>query len=234
MTDKLIRLAVGVPAFGMQIDVGHGNMWLMLGHALCANEEVFSLVSFRTVSMNPVADARNDLVNAALEKEADWLLMVDADTYYEGEDAVPILQMIRDAWRAGAAAVAAPVRARGWKEHQRTVWMLDETPKILAPGVQRPGEATMSVADEERYRGKLVPCLRIGAAFMAVNLHWIRGNLPDPPWFTHEPAMVGPRQGRLRSHGEDVVFCDMIRIRDGLLLVDGRIYPKHVMDGERL
>lgn len=232
----MIRLAIGIPSFGMVVDAMHSMMWLELGHALCSNEDKFEFVWMQAVSMNPVSDARNYFVHEALKHEADWLLQVDADTYYDGEG-VNILQMIRDADAAGAAVVGAPVHARGTvggvQVRLRTVWMLDEKPKILAPGA-REGEPTMTIADEERYLGKQTACQRIGGAFTAVNLGWIRKFLPDPPWYSHEPSMMGPRENRMRAHGEDTTFCDLVTIRQGLILVDGRVLPKHVMTPARI
>jgi len=229
----MIRLAVGLPAYDARVDVEHCNMWLALGGALLSNEDTFKFAGMTSIAMNPVADARNYLVEGALHS-ADWLLMVDADTYCSGEEAgVQILQMVKDAHAEGAALVGAPVRARGWTKHEPTVWMQDDVPRILSPA-QKPAEPTMSIAPEESYRGKLVPCSRIGAAFTALNLGWLRDHMPDPPWYTHEPSMMGSRLNRLRAHGEDGVFCDMVRIRGGVILVDGRITPSHVMMPARL
>lgn len=231
----MIKLAVQLPAYGRKIDAGHAGMWLSLGHALASNEETFELVGFDVVEANPVADARNLCVEHALQVEADWLLMVDADTYCDDLEGcgLALLQMIRDADRQQAAVVGAPVRARQWAGHDRTVWKLDEVPAIQIPG--RPAaKQTMSKAPEAYYLGKLVETPRIGGACMAVNLGWIRASMPMPPWFTHEPTLLGSREDRLRGTGEDVTFCDMVRIRGGLILVDGRVLPKHVMDGARL
>lgn len=239
---KRIRFAVGIPAYGATIDAQHAEMWLQLGFALAANTERFTLEALGAVDENPVADARNVIVEQALQELAplerdptgDWLLMVDADTYHTGDDAgVDILRMLRAGEAAGAAIIGAPVRARGMKDHPRTVWMQDETPRIQVAGRPAP-VPTQSLAPEEAYKGKVRACTRIGAAFMAVNLTWLRRYFPDPPWFSHEPIMTGGREQRLRGYGEDCAFCDAVRIRRGEILVDGRFFPKHVMTPERL
>lgn len=231
----MIKLAVGLPAYGEKIDKSHAGMWLSFGHALAANEDQFDLVGFNEVDGNPVADSRNRIIWDAYAAEADWVLMCDSDTYYRGENddclndgaGLQILQMIKDADRAGAAVVGAPVRARRFPGFARTVWMMDKISR--APS----GRPTMSVADEACYAGQLVECARIGGAFLAINLNWLKEKMPDPPWFTHEPIMQGPRFERLHCYGEDVGFCDSVKIKGGKIFVDGRIFPRHVMVSER-
>ncbi len=231
----MIKLAIELPAYGHKLDAGHAAMWTSFGFAVAANDTKFIIVDHGVVDANPVADARNMALERALIAEADWVLMIDADTYVDNIDdaGVALLQMISDAHKRKAAIVGAPVRAREWDGHHRTVWRLDEVSRIADIGGKVP-VPTMSRAPEEYYADKLVETPRIGGACMAVNLGWIREKMPVPPWFTHEPNLMGSRESRLRGSGEDVVFCDMVRIRGGLILCDGRVLPKHVMKGERL
>jgi hypothetical protein len=231
----MIKLAIALPAYGSHVDVGHAGMWMNFGSALSDNRETFDLVFFGSVDTNPVGDARNLCVQGGLDAGADWVLMVDADTYYRGQhdDAVndgaglDILRMVKDAQALGAAMVGAPVRARGWEGHEHTVWM------------ERQAHFTVNVrlqirALPEEFVGKIVECTRIGGAFIAINLRWLNDHMPEPPWFVHEPIMVGPRADRLKAYGEDLSFCDRVRIAGGKIFVDGRILPKHAMRGERI
>lgn len=145
----MIKIAVSIPAYGGKIDVGQAGMWASFGHALAANEDTHELVSWGYTDCNPVADARNVAVEAGLRAGADWLLMIDADTYHEGpEDDVPtggyqLLDMITTGarlneeskpliWQSGVptdqtggnvALIGAGVLSRGWTPPRRTVWI---------------------------------------------------------------------------------------------------------------
>lgn len=238
---KQLKIGVVLPAYGGKLDVGHAGMWLQFGYALADNRERFDLVLFSHIDANPVADARNLAIEEGLNVGADWVMMIDSDTYYRGENDDPIndsagadiLRMISEADKLGpdVAMVGAPVRARRWENNDRTVWKLDDKPQLLEtkPGFR--DLKTMSKAPESYYLGKLVEVPRIGGAFIAVNLDWIRRECPDPPWSQHEPIAFGPREQRLRAYGEDVGMCDLFRTRNGRILCDGRILPLHMMCG---
>jgi hypothetical protein len=231
-----ITLAVGLPAYGGKVDAFHFQMGVMLGHALAANEGRINLLGMGVKDENPIADARNLLVWEALKLEpsVDWFLMIDADTYHEGDDAgLDILRMIKAGHQLGAAIIGAPVRARGMVDHPRTVWIEDEVSRIQVAGRPAP-IPSQSLASEDYYHSSVKECTRIGGAFTAVNLNWLRANMPDPPWYAHEPMMQGPPQSRLRGYGEDLSFCDRVRIRGGKIFVDGRFFPMHVMQPSRM
>lgn len=246
-----IKLAVCLPAYGGKICVEQAGTWMSFGFTLAASEERFDLVLFGQTDMNPVADARNAAVDAALRAGADWLLMLDADTFYSGEDpddvptgGLQLLEMVSAGQRlhelaneppriyvpafadrpppVGVAMIGAPVISRGWTPPRRTLWVDDDR------GVPQ-------VAEEEAYAGKVVEVSRLGAACVAVNLGWLRDAWPDPPWYYH--ARVGgpaaTREMSLRSVGEDVAFCDEARRRGGKIFADGRFFPRHVMRAER-
>lgn len=112
-----LKLVVGVPSYGMQVTAYQARQWLEFGHTLGGSTERFALVGFSTVDSNPVDRARNELLANARSVDADWLLMIDADTWVDGyaeEDAgFQILRMISDAERREAVIVAAPVCQRG-------------------------------------------------------------------------------------------------------------------------
>lgn len=121
---KQLRLAVQFLAYGGQISAHHARMWLELGAAMIGSEARFALASFGFVDLNPVDKARNFALALAFNSKADWLLMVDADTWVEsdGEDdaGFQLLRMISEADHAGAVVVVAPVVPRGLTHSQLT------------------------------------------------------------------------------------------------------------------
>lgn len=254
MTAGKVKLAVSLPAYGGKLDVGHAGMWMSFGFTLAASEARFDLVMFGATDVNPVADARNFAVDAALRAGADWLVMLDSDTYYEGEDPEDIptggyqlLEMVstgqrlHEISRGVGGGLAVNKDGGGASRWAAGVAM------IGAPVVSRgwdPPRRTLwidddrgvpQVAEEAAYAGKVVEISRLGAACVAVNVAWLRDAWPDPPWYYH--ARVGgpaaTREQLLRSVGEDVAFCDEARRRGGRIYADGRFLPKHVMRAER-
>lgn len=233
----MIRLAVALPAFGSTLDVGHAGMWLGLGAALAEARSIVELVSFANYSINGIDLAREVATFDALKAGASWLLMADADTYHAGTTSsgmgnagVDILQMIRDADRGlttidGALAripglngrtvglVGAPVRGRG----------------IGATGVTVLGDhgGSLRKLDLEDLADRMTSVARIGGAFIAINLGWLRTNWPQPPWFkvtlgvdeTGKPVSV---------QSEDNAFCEGVLTRGGAVVCDGRFVPEHV------
>lgn len=117
----IIRLAIAIPAYGGNVTMHHTRMFLELGNTLGASGERFQLVSFTTFDVNGIDQCRNLALQQAFSVQADWLLMIDADTWVEpsaidrqgGTDAgFLLLRMISEAARKGAAAVVAPVMNR--------------------------------------------------------------------------------------------------------------------------
>jgi len=241
MTDR-IRLGIGLPAFGLHLDIGHAAMWLGLGAALASVQDKFDLRWMSEYHINGVDLARNTIVYDAMKAECDWVFMIDADTFHRsGGDAggaiadagVDILQMIRDADRGavapgdtpsrilsplhkhnGIALIGAPVRGRGGKSE----------PCVIAIG------DSSKIIPLEDLRGKVRSVGRIGAACIAVNLKWLREHWPVGPWFKMEHDFSGRPAHAL---SEDYYFCDEARKRGGAIVCDGRFVPEHV-DRRRL
>jgi len=225
----MINLGIGLPCYGSKLDVGHAAMWLGLGVALASTKDKFTLRMMSDYHIQPIDLARNTIIHDAASAGCDWVLMVDADTFHSGAQhdhsrgmhncdacelgigdvGVDILQMIMDGDRAGAAAIGAPVRGRKVGDS--------------AVCVESTAGAKVSI---DHLRGNTMPVLRIGAAFLAVNLGWLQEHWPKAPWFVMSPYYdIGrPVQGI----GEDYAFCDGVWDRGGEVMCDGRFVPEHV------
>jgi hypothetical protein len=128
MSNRL-KLAIGLPAYGDSLTAHHARMWMEMGATLSGSPERFELVMFETIDVNPISKARNDLVVAARRHNADWLLMIDADTWVEPIDQTEdagqqLLRMISDADRADAAIVCAPVIRRRLQASEHDEYMV--------------------------------------------------------------------------------------------------------------
>lgn len=241
---KPIKVGLALPAYGMHLDVGHAAMWLGFGAALASSQDKFKFQWLTEYHINGVELCRNMIVHDANEAGCDWVLMVDADTFHmsNGRNAdaiadagIDILQMIRDGDRNAIATpdglapiasseiglIGAPVRSRGRAQSELTA----ETSFGLVPGV--------CVLDEDgkqipldKLRDNVIPVARIGAAFTAVNLKWLRACWPKGPWYVmqYDYENGRPRYGK----SEDYYFCDGIRARGGAVVCDGRFVPEHV------
>lgn len=106
----MIRLAVSTPAYGDRITAKQAGMWLEIGQALTEFGESIQLAGLITVDTCGVDRARNYLIAHAMQLQADWLLMVDADTWAGGRD---LMRMIIACAARGATLAAAPVFRRG-------------------------------------------------------------------------------------------------------------------------
>jgi hypothetical protein len=241
-----IKLAIGLPAYGSHLDVGHAAMWLGLGAMLANTQDKFTLAFMAEYHINGVDLCRNTIVYDAMKAECDWVFMIDADTFHRstgtngvaeavGDAGADILQMIRDADRYdvdntgytrsfnGVGLIGAPVRGRGVGDrgvcvHGLTVDHDDQTGETYFGAKAWPTPITS-------LEGKVQPVGRIGGACIAVNLKWLRVHWPKGPWF----AMVHDYNERPRNaRGEDYFICDGIYDRGGLVLCDGRFVPSHV------
>lgn len=205
-----IKLAIGLPAYTGQITAFAFRMWLDLGAMLRASEARFKLVQTNLIETCGIDVARNRLVAEALEVGADWLLMIDADTWHE--DGSDILQMISDADRMAqhtkVGAVAAQVPKRDPDDTHLMVYRyLNEKryPATLPSG----GIADIDAA---------------ATAMMAINLNFIREHKLKAPWFKFEW-----RDGDTKPfQGEDLYFCARVREAGGVILGDGRFIAKHL------
>lgn len=153
-----------------------------------------------------IAFNRNRLLAAALmaPNRPDWLLQCDSDNWTL--DGKAVVRMILDGERHGAAVIAAPVRRRDGVETYNFQSV----------------KGTNST--DRSWEGKLENVDRVGTAFQAINLRWVRDHWSEGPWFAFEQTFV---DGKPDHVGEDWVFCDGVRSRNGTIVVDGRFEPQH-------
>lgn len=208
---KLLNLFIGVPAYGGLVHANQARMWLELGNTIGGSGERFALGGIGYADINGVDRARNFLLALAMQHNADWLLMIDADTWVEpngDQDAgFQLMRMISDADRLDATIVGAPVvkRALPGDPHELMVYRID--PKIEAPG--KLGEASLGTV-----RG-LVPIDALATAVFAVNVRKIG-----------ELTFEAPRH--LGELGEDLSFCLKVREAGGGVYVDTRVTTGHL------
>lgn len=198
----MIRLAVGIPAYGGRVSAGHMLQAGQLSWAWC--RAGLPAPYFITVDSAGVDKARNILVAKARDANADWLLMCDADTYYPLPQA--IFEMVQEGQKRGAAVIGAPVKMRRRDGYNVTR-----------------GKAFELIPKDE-FQGRVLDVDRIGSAFTAINLQWLKNEWSDSPWFVfeHKPGRTP------ECIGEDYWFCAGVRDRGGTILADGRFEPVHV------
>jgi len=212
-----VKVAFGIPAYRRSVDVGHFETGLALGMTMAQLGKRFELVGLVTVESCSIDYARNEMLHLALKAGADWLLMMDADTFhghYKGKvlkrnPAMDILYMLEEGTKRDAAVIAAPVAMRN------------------RPGynvVKKNDAGEDEAIPYEELVGKITQVDRIGTAFMGVNCKWIRACWPDQPWFLTQ-HFPGPAPRKL---GEDYSFCDGVTKRGGTILADGRFEPNHI------
>jgi hypothetical protein len=148
-----------------------------------------------------------------MKSESDWLLMIDADTFWMGNP-VTVLDMIKLGHVRDAAIIGAPVERRDRRGWNVTALSPDGERRLLA---------------REEFDGKILEPedgtrLLLGCAFMAVNVGWFKRRWPEQPWFktTHLP---GPEPEVV---DEAYTICEAVAARGGRVIVDGRILPEHV------
>lgn len=201
-TTEPLKLAIGLPVYTGQITAFAQRMWLSLGATLASSTR-FQYVGTTLIETCGIDVARNRLVASAHQQGADWLLMIDADTWHD--DGFDILTMVSDADRAGAAVVAAQVPKRD----------PDDTHLMVYRYVN--GRRTNAILGKQ-----LEPIDAAATAMMAIRLSAVEDFAP--PWFMFEwrghaltPAL-----------SEDLYFCKRIRDAGGLILGDGRFVAKHL------
>jgi hypothetical protein len=198
-----MRLALGYPAYRAQVHTAHLFQASQLALLLWRTTKQGPLMFY--VDCTFIDKARNLLIRQALDARADWLLMCDSDTYYV--QPAPILRMISEGQARGAAMVGAAVRLRKWEGE-------------IYNAAVAPDFKPMS---REQLGGALRPCDRLGGAFTAINLDWIREHWQESPWFMVQ-HLAGPQP---KTVGEDIWFSDNVRKRGGTILVDPRFEPVH-------
>lgn len=208
-----IKLGFGLPAYGGKIAMQAAEMWLSLGNTLAASEARFEMRMLSLVDTCGIDVARNRLVEEALEKGCNWLLMIDADTWHP--DGFDILRMVSEADRAGAAVVVAPVPRRAPNDTHLMVYQEIEGQRV-------PFKL-------EQLGGQLTPIHSAATALMAINLDFLIAQQIEAPWF----KFVW-QDGTTKFLSEDLFFSGRIRAAGGLILADGRYVAKHLQRPEIL
>lgn len=215
-----IRLAIGIPAYGGQVSAAHAQMWLELGAMLRSSNERFVLGMMGYADVNGVDRARNYLVAAAMIKNCDWLLMVDADTFVEADRGAGdadagfmLLRMISDAARVNATIVSAPVIRRVAASDKREFAVYRQIdPTEGRPSGHEPMLKAEMITSLSAATGPLHEVFAVGAACMAIDLHKIGDSMFK---FTE-------------TLSEDLEFCRQIRELGGKILVDKRVRTGHM------
>lgn len=154
----MIKLALSTPAYGDRIVANQAGMWLEIGQALNEFGDSIQLAGLITVDTCGVDRARNYLIAHAMQLNADWLLMVDADTWAGGRD---LLRMIIACAARGATIAAAPVWRRGMTDNTLNIYRREDSK--LVPYSELMLQTSPSIFEVEA----------AGAAVMAIDLHKI-------------------------------------------------------------
>jgi hypothetical protein len=153
----MIKLMVGIPAYGGRVVSQHAGMWFSLGQESAEREDI-SITSIMTVDANGIDRVRNRIVGEAMAAGNDWLLMIDADTWVNGNAGDSLLSMLQLGLQR-ATVVGAPVMRRG-VEGLNAYRYID--------GVHQPIAFDKFVSTE-----RFVEVDAVGAAVIGINLHKI-------------------------------------------------------------
>lgn len=220
---KQLKIAVGLPHYQGRSSFEHGRMWMQFGHTLACSEERFSLVSFSLVDVCGIDRARNECIAGARKGNADWLLMVDGDTWVS--DGGDLLQMISDADKVDATIVGAAVPRRTLGDEGRTL-MVYSSPERgqLVSLTEAHLKSTqfddrLSIVNQAQWKSwfeSFCPVDAMATACIAINLRHVE--FMDEPFFrfTHDES-------------EDIDFCRRVReMRGGWMKLDdaGRPHPE--------
>lgn len=212
-----LKIAIGIPAYGGKCAAEHSRMWLELGNAIGGNEKRFRLVMMGTVDTQPVDRARNLLIAQAMLHQADWLFMVDADTWVErvgDEDAgFQICRMISDADRVGCTLVSAAVVLRGKDPNDQTHKLAVYKRSVVETAIKHEAQPIDWIHEQRR---ALVPVDAVGAACFALNLKKL-AEIDPPLMFEFKPPL-----------SEDLNFCKALGEADHKVMVDPRVLTAHL------
>jgi hypothetical protein len=154
-----LKLAIGVPAYGGKIVIGQAKMWMTLAAEMNNRREEIYLKAFIEMDICGVEKARNFLLAHAMAQGADWLLMVDADTWVD--DGRRLVHMVIAGQKLRAAIIGAPVLRQ--VDGQQMPNLYQEVDGKYVNGKYSSSDGPIEVDG-------------IGAAIMAVNLH----KVPEP------------------------------------------------------
>lgn len=203
-----MKLAIGYPAYREQVHIGHTFQAAQMASLWAGLKQQPPNMIY--VDSAFIDKARNLLIAQALTMRCDWILQCDADTYYTNP--VHIARMLADGEARRAAVIGAAVRMR---KREAELFNVAHAPAFEPLTREQLGTETVIEVD------------RIGGAFTAINLGWLRDHWQDSPWFMVQHA-EGPMP---KTVGEDCWFSDGVRRRGGIILVDPRFEPVHVGAG---
>lgn len=224
-----IRLSVGIPAYGGQLSAHHARMWCEFGNTLGGSLERFELVTFDFFDVNGIDQCRNLMLVRAIEAQADWLLMIDADTWVEpskedqqaqSDAGFLLLRMISEAARINDAApsrigaVVAPVMARvvpGKDDSHLMAYQWCESTEFH--GDHPPARSGFEPIIVESRRG-MQEIDRAATAVFALNVP-----------FAVEHKLSFKFEGKL---SEDHFYCKSVRDAGGRILADTRVRTGHM------
>ena len=201
-----MHIIVGVPAYGERIHAGLARALMIMAVSLAKAGIAYG---FQYCDSALLDRARNKLVTTALREKADWLLMIDADTV--PTDVGKLLAMIRDAGKAGASVVGAPVQQR-----RRAGWNVRRA--------ANPRDPMSDCFPMEDFDGQVKVVDRIGSAVLGINMSWLRSKWPIGPWFRSEYQERGDDP---KAIGEDFYFCGQVCAHDGVIVADWRVPVAH-------
>jgi hypothetical protein len=204
----MLKLAVGLPAYRGQIASAHAVMWAQLGAACARQPDDVRIVMFGHVDTCGIDRARNALVQQAIAAKADWLLMVDSDTFaVAGKD---LLRMILER-PAAAAIVGAPVIRRGEKSPNMWRWMGEHHEACGDALHGRDGTETI---------GPYIDVDAVGAAILAIDLAVVQRTGTMFRWAD--------------GMSEDLFYCRQLRLAGERIYVDPRVATVHLGQPEIL
>ncbi len=213
MSNNIIKLGVGIPAYGGKVVSNHCEMFLSLGITLAASEQRFSFVMLSLMDTCGVDIARNRIFESAFAHQCDWVLMVDCDTYHT--DGYNILRMISEADRIeDAAVVVAPVPKRDPMDSRLMIYKHNDKGQRIP------------IKQHELEIDKLTEIDSAATALMAVNINFVKSKL-TPPWFRFVYV-----DGTTRFLSEDLHFCQLVKANGGKIFADGRFKPNHLQRPE--
>lgn len=212
-----IKIAVALPHYGGKCDSHHAEMWAAFAATAIDNRDRFQVVRFTIVDVCGIDRARNECVRRARDADADWLLMIDADTWVE--DGGDLVQMISNGHKLGATIIGAAVQRRRNESDLGPTMMVyrqklpGEVVSIPAQQLRHPG--TKHAHEERLHCTSLLGVVEVDAiatACIAINMRHVE--FMDAPVFRFTDI-----------ESEDIDFCRRVReMRGGWIKVgvDGK------------